>query len=453
VQLLADSGLIRSPIGTWPLSWPDIARDIAAADGAAIPAKSVREAHARRRSALRRAAAPRFGPVGVSVALAEKPARFRTFDDVPRADGELGFDAAWMGDRLTARVAVAVAAQAEDERKIRLDASYVGGVLGNFTIAAGAVDRWWGPGWEGSLILSTNARPIPGIMVERNYSDPSRLPLLRWLGPWRAHVSMGRMEGSGVAVPDAHFFAARVNIRPARWLEIGLSRTAQWCGAGRPCDFSTFGDLLVGRDNRGDDAAVEQEPGNQMAGYDARLASPWPSLPIALYAQMIGEDEAGGLPSKFLGLAGVELWGDTPLGSYRLHAEYADTACNFSHSEPAFDCAYRNALYPDGYAFRGRAAGHALDADGRMYSAAAQLVRPAGGSWRLLLRRIELNRAGSVPDTAHTTSPASDELENAELQYNHAFTRGELRLGVGYDQRVAQRRSAASGFIEWRQEF
>ena len=24
-------------------------------------------------------------------------------------------------------------------------------------------DRWWGPGWDGSLILSNNARPIPAI--------------------------------------------------------------------------------------------------------------------------------------------------------------------------------------------------------------------------------------------------------------------------------------------------
>ena len=35
-----------------------------------------------------------------------------------------------------------------------------------------------------------------------------------------------------------------------------------------------------------------------------RFSSPWKHIPSALYGQMIGEDEAGALPSKFLGLFG-----------------------------------------------------------------------------------------------------------------------------------------------------
>ena len=32
VQLLADAGILRGPVTTWPMSWPDIARDVLSTD-------------------------------------------------------------------------------------------------------------------------------------------------------------------------------------------------------------------------------------------------------------------------------------------------------------------------------------------------------------------------------------------------------------------------------------
>jgi hypothetical protein len=31
IQLLADAGILHGPVTTWPLSWPDVARDVLAA--------------------------------------------------------------------------------------------------------------------------------------------------------------------------------------------------------------------------------------------------------------------------------------------------------------------------------------------------------------------------------------------------------------------------------------
>ncbi len=28
IQLLADAGILRGPVTTWPISWPDVARDV-----------------------------------------------------------------------------------------------------------------------------------------------------------------------------------------------------------------------------------------------------------------------------------------------------------------------------------------------------------------------------------------------------------------------------------------
>ncbi len=203
-------------------------------------------------------------------------------------------------------------------------------VLGNWMLSAGYIDRWWGPGWEGSLIYGSNARPIPSITIERNYSDPSENPWFSWIGQWRLAVTMGELEGNRDDAPHAQLFGMRVTWKPHPRLEVGISRSAQWCGDGRPCDLGTFWDLFTGNDN---DQPLAEQPGNQMAGFDLRWSLPW--APVAVYMQAIGEDEANFMPSKYLGLFGAEVWGGWGERSWRAHVEYADTACDFYNSDAA----------------------------------------------------------------------------------------------------------------------
>jgi hypothetical protein len=455
IQLLADAGIIRSPATTYPMSWPDISRSVLEYESADELDGYVAAALARVQRLAREAAVGGFSGFNASVSAADNPQVLRTFSDTPREEGGAAVEGAWLGGRFAAKVNVSAVANASDGKDVRLDGSYLGVTLGNFILSAGSIERWWGPGWEGSLILSTNARPVPGISIDRNYSDPFSWRGLRWLGPWRLSASMGLMEDSDVVVPNSRFFAARVSFRPLTWLDIGLSRTAQWCGEGRPCDLGTFTDLLAGRDNRNEALTIEEEPGNQMAGYDLRMRSPWKRIPAAAYLQLIGEDEAGGLPSRLLGLLGAETWGASRWGSYRMHVEYADTACNFSRAAPLFDCAYRNTLYPDGYSHRSRSLGHSLDSDGRMYALGAMLVRQNGDNLNVLVRRIELNRGGTPVDPAHTVSPASSKLKNLELQYNRGFAWGELGIGLGLDDpdEPRDRGSDVRGFLRWQQGF
>jgi hypothetical protein len=412
---------------TWPLSWADLARDV-------LAEQNVGELDAATARALERVqhVARRMTQGGAEwhghAVIAEEPTPLRTFGNEPREEAEIGGGLSWTGSRFAFRLDASLVADPEDDHGFRPDGSFVGVHLGNFMISGGYMDRWWGPGWEGSLILSNSARPIPSVTVERNYSDASRLPILKWLGPWRAVALLGQLEGSRDDFPDARFFGARVNFKPLPQLEIGLSRTAQWCGEGRPCGLDTFGDLLIGRDN---DEAIALQPGNQLAGYDARWA--FRSIPLALYGQMIGEDEAGALPAKFLGLAGAETWGESAIGSWRAHAEYADTSCNFSRQLPDFNCAYESNIYTDGYRYRGRSIGHAMDGDGRMHSIGALLVTRRGDSWELLARRVELNRDARVPEPQHTVSRLAAELWNIELANTREVAFGRLRIGIGYD--------------------
>jgi hypothetical protein len=451
VQLLADAGILRGPVTTWPMSWPDIARDALAADDQGLD-DATAGALMRIRRLARDASGRGYAGAGIRVSGAFEPTELRTFADTPREEGELSLRASWLGDHTALNLQGAYVADPDDGKRFRPDGSYVGLNIGNFMVSAGYMERWWGPGFEGSLILSTNARPIPSLTLERNYTDPFKTRLLSWIGPWRASIAVGEAEGHDVAVADVRFLAMRVNFKPRPWLEVGLTRTAQWCGGGRECGWKTFTNMLLGRDNQVEGgAAAADQPGNQMAGYDLRLRSPWRRVPLAFYSQWIGEDEAGGLPAKFLGLFGVEAWGNSPWGGYRLHAEYAGTACNFSRTAPLYECAYRNSIYSQGYAYRGRIIGHAMDNDSRMYSLGGILTRPNGDSLSFLVRRIEINLDGGE----HAISEVPLDLDNVELRYSRAFGFGKVSVGAGYDHPGigADPESGLRGFLTWQQGF
>jgi hypothetical protein len=449
IQLLADAGILRGPVTTWPISWPDVARDALGADLHGLD-EATGNALLRVQRLSRAASARGYAGSGIRASAALEPTTLRQFADSPREEGELALRASWLTDHLALNLQGAYVADPDDGKKFRADGSYLGVNIGNFMISAGLMERWWGPGWDGSLILSTNARPIPSITLERNYTDPFKTKLLSWIGPWRASIAVGEAESHDVAIPKVRFMAARVNLRPRPWLELGLTRTAQWCGGDRECGWGTFKDMLIGQDNQVDANGTDAQPGNQMAGYDARLRSPWKKLPVAVYTQWIGEDEAGGLPSKFLGLAGVEFWTSTGLGGLRLRGEFADTACTFTRENPEFDCAYRNAIYPQGYTYRGRIIGHAMDNDSRMYSVGATLNRADGDSYSLTLRKVELNRDGGP----HTISTVPLALRNVELRHSRALGAGRLDVGMGYDDsETATFDSKVRGFLTWSQGF
>jgi hypothetical protein len=68
--------------------------------------------------------------------------------------------------------------------------------------------------------------------------------------------------------------------KPFDAVEIGLTHRAMV--RRRPqLDWDTFWNLVTGQDNAGENVDPEEEPGNQMAGWDLRWASPFGSGPWA----------------------------------------------------------------------------------------------------------------------------------------------------------------------------
>ena len=205
----------------------------------------------------------------------------------------------------------------DDDRPGRLDGSYVAGKFGNWIFTLGQQDRWWGSGWEGSLILSNNARPVPEISIDRAVSEPFETKWLNWLGPWRLTTFVGQMEGSRDDYAHPLFWGMRVSARP---LDVA-SRSASsarhsFAAKAGPAPGTTSGTCSRGNDNAGENVDPEDEPGNQLASWDIRWASPIGDWNYALYNQHTGETIDNKIPRPYrsLGYVGLETWGEDRRG-------------------------------------------------------------------------------------------------------------------------------------------
>ena len=441
LQLLSDHGLLGAPLTTWPLSWSDISASLKTGDAESPLPPHIEKALQRIQARASKAADGRL-QTRVEFGGNSHPELMRSFADKPRSEAEISVGAEGGNDRVAYQLKATAAANPEDGRAARLDGSHASVLLGNWTVSAAMVDRWWGPGWDGSLILSSNARPVPSLVLQRDKSTPFETPLLKWLGPWQFTTFMGQLEG-GRVVPDALLFGMRVNFKPAQALEIGLSRTAQWCGEGRPCDLGTFGKLLLGDDNNDADLTVADEPGNQLGGFDIRWAGSVMNRPGAVYGQMIGEDEAGGLPSRRFGMAGIETWGgwQDAGASWRAYLEIADTTGGLQRDETFYNMVYNHHTYQSGYRYRDKSLGHGADNDSKIQTLGLLLSDRHERAWHLTARRAEFNRddRGLNP-----FSPRNRKYRSLELRHERPFYSGQITMDIG----VHHNRLVAEGSSE-----
>ena len=453
LQLLNDSGITNVPLTTWPLSVGDLNAAIRGIDRNEVPASAVR-AFDRVRDRVRRETRLDSIELDFDVSASIESRFIRTFQDTPRDEGEIGARLSWTGERFAFQVGAVAVANPFDGDEVRPDDTYVGVALGNWMLTAGWQQRWWGPGRDGSLILSSNARPAPGIMLQRNHSIPFDASWLRWIGPWSLTTFLSELDDRRT-VRGARLFGIRGSFRPPNTgLEIGVTRTAQWCGDGRPCDAEAFFDLLVGNDNRGVNVDPDDEPGNQLGGFDIRWRLP-KQAPAALYMQWIGEDGRGGGEGigSWLRQLGAEYWGEIGSVQHRTHFEVSDSTCRqggFGFSDKVPGCAYHHSIYTTGYRYQGRALAHGADGDSLSYSLGSTLVQSSGHSWDVSLRRMKINREGSSR-AGHTISPVPLKVADIQISHHRRTSIGSFSVGVGFERRElgAETSSDLGGFLRW----
>ncbi|MEM9402997.1 MAG: capsule assembly Wzi family protein [Pseudomonadota bacterium] len=455
VQVLADAHIFKGTTTTWPIAWGPLLEDIREADLSNAGRREL-NAIARIRSRARWETAVDTVRFDALVAVSENPQQIRTYGHAPRGTAEIGGGVSWLSNAVSIELNAQYIDTDDDEPEFRMDQSRIGVIAGNWAISLDTMDRFWGPGLDSSLILSNNARPFPALVIDRVFNEPFESRFLRWLGPWDLNVMFGELEEDRV-IPNAGFFGMRVNFRPTPGLEIGLTRTAQWCGDGRPCDLSTFGKLLIGKDNRGGSGInADNEPGNQLAGFDFRWTPAFLDRDVAVYGQFIGEDEAGGFPSRWLGQFGAE-WNGYVLDDYhaRIYAEFAGTASQFYESSEFFDYAYEHGIYRTGYRYRDAAIGHALDNDARVVTLGVSVIDRNDADWQVTARMGELNRGGVTQFNTVALEPT--DLASIDIVHRREFWFGVVEAAIGTERRevvqTGSRETDARFFLQWRSSY
>ena len=392
LQNLVDFGVSSSLVTSWPLMWNRVNQELKKIDASKLPPNALwsyqyLKHEIKQENRVRHTRQQLYG------SNVSKP--LRGFADNNRFQQEANLSINYTGDQLAFELNTSYVRDSNNEYRNIFDGSHLSYTKGNWVFGVGAIDRWWGPGWDSSLILSHNARPAPSLFLQRNLSEPFKTPLLSWLGPWQLTTFMAQLE-SDRATSDARLWGMRVSFRPLQSLELGLSRTAQWGGHGRPGGLDTFVELLAGIDNYEDeDEKLRREPGNQLAGIDWRWGSHFGDVSAAFYGQLIGEDEAGGLPSRHIGLAGIEL-STLMLGVHtRFSLEGKNTTVYFYESDKImYNTAYEHPLYPNGYRHKGLPMGASTDNDSESIAFSSLLYFSNGHSAKLTLGKYRINIEG-----------------------------------------------------------
>jgi Capsule assembly protein Wzi len=255
----------------------------------------------------------------------------------------------------------------QSKRKISLTGSAAAVRILGWNLQASATPRWWGVGWQASLVQSHNAPAMLALGVQRSEVRPPQDRWLSWIGPWSFEGFIGQMEYHQ-RPEDPLLLAARFSFRPTPRWEVGLTKSTQTAGKGRPSGLKDLARafLSIGGNQDNPQSRGLTDSGNTLGGFDVRYRCP-EGLRCSFYTQLQGEDEAGNLPSKYLTLWGTEWWNAS--GSQRFFAEYSDSHCNGIPGATVIKpCAYLNGNYASGFTHTNRWLGASQGPDSRILS-------------------------------------------------------------------------------------
>ena len=427
ITLLADAGIITVPINTWPLMWAgvinDVKRGARRSDLSQVERRSMSYVH----KAFTEQTKQRTKALSFSAAI--RPNQLRSFNDTPREQNELSASYEAMGGSTSYKIKATYASDVADGDNVRLDGSYGSLLIGNWAVGAGALERWWGPSRENALALSSNARPVPGVFLQRNNSYEFDHPLLSWLGPWTLVMFAGQLE-SDRFVENAKLIGARVAFKPLDWLEIGASRTAQWGGKGRPQDFSSLFDAITGQDNTGTNGINrENEPSNQLAGIDWRASFEKGENNYEFYGEVIGDDESGLAPSRLIATFGLGAETTIRNSDARFYLEFTDTQSRRFYKEGFPNYAYEHGTYKSGYRYNERNIAASIDGDAKSLSLGVEIYPNADAALQVVLSKLDFDaKTGGVGNTPLAQTDGSG--WQAKLKYIESWN--EWDFGYGF---------------------
>ena len=282
----------------------------------------------------------------------------------------------------------------------------------NVEAGGGRESLWWGPGYHGSMLFSTNARPFD--LVKVGAAEPFRLPwVFDYLGPIKLTYFLGQLEESR-DFPHTKMTGLRVNLAPASVLELGFSRVVQFNGDGRPS--VGVGDYLQILFGPGSDDLDSPLNNNSLFSLDFSLRLPNVSRYLPLFRDLEIYGELGwddtccdsvfipNLPGGIVGLYSPNLFG---LSQTELRLEFAATS----------KIQFNSNIYTSGYSYQGTPMAHVIGTRGKDF-----LVRIARWFGSDVMVGLEYNRAEIGPVQAGTLNLPREKRDSAGLDVSYRFS-------------------------------
>ena len=415
LQILSDSGILDIPLNTWPIAWGDVAFNLNIQNVSEISPEVLLSLQRIRKKVIEE----QVGGISANAEMkvAKNPDRIMTFFDPVNVKKLVASSSSYMSNNLAMNLKFEKTGTYQ-----LLDESYISLARGNYSITLGSKKNWWGPGWMGSTVLSTNARPIRGLSIERNFSDPFKNSFLSFLGSWDFAFILGDIKNTGLT-PQRRFTALRLGIRPMDNLEVGFSKSAIICDKNNGCGFSKLIDGVLGSGDIYD-----------LSTLDYRLSGKFNEIPYATYGQISGTSI-----DKSVGIFGLETWGNFPdrknFESYRVFTEFSSATCGIFSGQSKYGCAYQNQEYPSAYHYNGSNIAQPLDGDSMAISFGGILVQDDAQIYKSTLAIGRMNR-GSQPGYLFTKNETDFLNFNVGYQFElfwYEIPLGSFDVGLGFD--------------------
>jgi hypothetical protein len=259
LQFLADRGLIRLPLNSFPVRWSLLADQFANLDPNTLtPAEQ-----SAYRQVQYRLDSERLGRGRSHLTLSwanDAQVGQNGFGGGEHTEYGIRASHEVINKQFAMRFSSGYRQAADSSDHWHFEDSYLAFGARDFTLSLGWLSRWWGPGWQQAFGFGQQATSVPGLSL--SYQHPSA----GWLGSLWIETLIGKQDNE---VDADYLWASRLALRPQSWLQLGSSYK-QWFGGD---------DTIVGQPSA-------SEQGNGMWSADIRLSSP---LPFAGAGGLYGE--------------------------------------------------------------------------------------------------------------------------------------------------------------------
>lgn len=413
VELLKSAGIIRGPVNSWPLPWAQIDNGINSIGAVPLP-PHIAAALGRVRALSARARLTRAHQI--VIAGTNKVQLVRDFGGGAREKADMAYRVEFDTGAFFVSSGVGYR-PGQAGKDYHFEPGYIAVKSGNWAAYVGYTELWFGPGNDATLLFSNSARPFPKIGIRRLSPDPLNIPVLRWLGPVKVEA-FGGMLNEQRDYKNPLVMGMRVAFEPTPGLEIGLQRAIQICGSGRRCNARSFGTAWFGLGSADNSQSRDNDPGNQLAGFDISYVRAIGPVTAKLYFEGIAEDRRNLALAHYARLGGVQLAGPIGHGGamWSGFAEYADTlGAKLFGGSTAPGVLYNNFIYTSGYTYKGRSIGHALGGDTRVLTVSGSAVDTRNRRYYGSFRNIDLNVTAAQFTGSAPRNPVSATAETIQV--------------------------------------